>query len=112
MIFNLKDQCENSKSKECYYGAKLNKAIEDCYIGYGILEPGEQNRKIGPGRGHEEILFILKGSAKIYTKEEEFPLQEGEVYHLGDGKKLRISNLTNDKIEFIIAGGHTKFHSH
>ncbi|MBD3197700.1 MAG: hypothetical protein GF317_21790 [Candidatus Lokiarchaeota archaeon] len=111
-MINIKEKCDNSKKKEFYYGAKINKKIKDAYLGMGYLEPNENNRKIGPGRRHEEILFILNGKLKLRGKSEEIILNEGDVYFLSDGNKIKLENLSESRSYFIIAGGHTKHHKH
>ena len=45
MALNLKEKCYESKKKEFFYGAKINKDIKDVYLGLGYLEPGESGRK-------------------------------------------------------------------
>ncbi|TFF96990.1 MAG: hypothetical protein EU547_05655 [Promethearchaeota archaeon] len=112
MIINLKEECHKAKKKEFYYGAKLNKKIKDVYLGMGFLEPNSKERKIGPPRHHEEILYCSNGKLEIIQKGESIILNEGEVYFMSDGKKIKVRNSTDSKVYYIIAGGHTKFHSH
>ena len=112
MKFNLDEKIDQSKDKEFYYGAKLNKAIVDVYLGKGYLEPKE-SRKLGPGRGHEEILYILNGEVKVNIKDlDETKLKEGELIHIPNKSKAIVSNLSDTKVFYIIAGGHTKLHRH
>lgn len=112
MKFNLKEKCHEAKNKEFYYGAMLNRDIVDVYIGQGYLEPNESDKKIGPGRGHEEILYIMNGNVKVELKGEEHVLSEGEVIFIPEGLKATITNLNNERIYYIIAGGHPKPHKH
>ncbi len=112
MKFNLKDNCINCGKKEFYYGPKLNKNIKGVYLGMGFLGPKEENRKVGPGRKHKEIILVVNGKIKIISKNAEIVLEEGEVYFIPDGQKIRLSNLVKQRSYFIIAGGHTKHHSH
>ena len=112
MIINLKNECEKASIKEYFYGAKINKAIKDVYLGLGYLEPNEKNRKEGPSKGHEELLFILDGQIKMKFKDKEVILNEGEIIHLPEKTNVKLENLTDKKIFFIIAGGHIKKHSH
>lgn len=111
-IFNLKQKCQVSKNNEFYYGAKLNKDIVEVYLGMGFLEPNESGKKIGPSRNHEEIFYLAEGEINVETKEYELILREGEVFYMKEGFKLRISNLTNKRIYYMIAGGHSKLHKH
>lgn len=112
MKYNIYQKCLEAKKKEAYYGAKLNKEIKDVYLGVGILEPGEVNKKIGPGRGHEEILYVSKGKIGVKLKDAEHVLEQGELICLLNSQKARVSNLSDDASEFTIAGGHTKPHKH
>jgi len=112
MIVNLKEKSLDSKKKEFFYGAKINKAIQDVYLGLCFLEPGECKRKVGPGKGHEEILFLTEGQIQVTIKDKDFILNEGEVYFIPDGSKAFLKNMTENRCQFIIAGGHTKHHSH
>ena len=112
MVLNLKEKCDSSKKIEFFYGAKLNKNIKDVYLGLCFLNPKESKRKVGPGKGHEEILLLTEGKLKISVQDEDIIINEGEVYFIPDGLKVLIENLTEKKCYFIIAGGHTKHHSH
>ena len=93
MSFNLKDKCESSKDREFFYGAKINKAIKDVYMGYCFLNPGEAERKVGPGRGHEELLYLFNGKIVIIVKDQEIVMNEGEIYHIPDGLKVKLKNV-------------------
>ena len=111
MIFKLKEKCLESSEKEVFYGAKINKAITDVYLGLGFLEP-EETRKEGPGKGHEEILYLLEGQVRIQIKDEELILNEGEAYYISDGQKVTLTNLASKRSYFVMAGGHTKKSHH
>ncbi len=111
-MFNLKKKVGESINKEFYYGAKINKNIIDVYIGMGYLEARETNKKIGPSRNHEEILYLSEGQVKLEIKNEELIMSEGEVFYMPDGQRISISNLTDKKIHYMIAGGHTELHKH
>jgi len=112
MIVNLREKCLESSKKEFFYGAKINREIKDVYLGLCFLEPGETNRKVGPGKGHEELLYLMNGKIRVNTKENEINLNEGEVFFIRDGLKVVLKNLTKERSYFMIAGGHTKRHKH
>jgi len=112
MAFNLKEKCDESKNKEVWYGAKVNKEIKDVYLGLGYLEPGESGRKGGPSRGHEEIFYTLDGKIELIMKKKKTILKKGELLFIPNGNKIRINNLSERRVYFIIAGGHTKHHKH
>ncbi|MFC1669600.1 cupin domain-containing protein [Spirochaetota bacterium] len=111
-IFKLKEKCLESSDREIFYGAKINDKIQDVYLGMGFLEPGEVDRKEGPGKGHEEIIYILNGKVQIATDAVELILEEGSTYYIEDGLKITLKNMANERCYFIIAGGHTVHHSH
>jgi len=112
MSFKLKEQCDNSRKKEFFYGKMQNRNVKDVYLGLCYLEPGESGRKAGPGKGHEEILYLLSDQIKIESKEKEILLNEGEAYFIPEGSFISLKNLTEKRIYFIIAGGHPKPHKH
>ncbi len=112
MIFNLREKCHDSPKKEFFYGAKINREIKDVYLGLCFLEPEELNRKVGPGKGHEELLYLMSGQIQVNTKDKEITLNEGEVFFIPDGLKVFLRNLSEERSYFIIAGGHTKHHKH
>ncbi len=112
MTFNLKEKVDSSKEKEFWYGAMVNKNIKDVYLGLGFLDQGESGRKGGPPHGHEEIIYVIKGKIEISTKESSTILNEGELLFLPDGTGITIKNLSEKRVQFIVAGGHTKHHKH
>ena len=111
-IFELKKKCLESQDREVFYGAKINSRIQDAYLGMGFLEPGEEDRKGGPGKGHEEIIYILNGKVQVSIDGRELILEDGETFFIEDGYKIILKNLTDERCYFVIAGGHTKHHSH
>ncbi|MFX0187300.1 MAG: cupin domain-containing protein [Candidatus Hodarchaeota archaeon] len=112
MTYKLKEKCDNSRKREFFYGNKENRKIKDVYLGLCYLEPNESGRKAGPGKGHEEILYLLSGKIQIESKEKKILLTEGEEYFIPDGYSISLKNLTENRIYFIIAGGHPKPHKH
>ncbi len=111
MIFKLKEKCLKSPQKEIFYGAILNRAITDAYLGLSYLEPGE-TREEGPGKNHEEIIYLIEGKVNIKQKDDDFILNEGEAYFLPDGTKIMVTNMIDKRIFLITAGGHTRGHNH
>jgi len=114
MIVNLKQRCKETNEREFYYGAKLNKDVKDAYLGFGYLEPNEKNKKISPGKGHEEILMVLNGSLRAQFESDEITITDGDAFHIPDRSHVILENLTSKRVTFVIAGGHTKklFHRH
>ncbi|MHA1270569.1 MAG: hypothetical protein ACTSPY_12325 [Candidatus Helarchaeota archaeon] len=111
MIFKLKEKCLETSNKEFFYGNIINKEIKDVYLGLGYLDNGE-HRSFSPGKGHEEIIYLLNGQMKIIMKETEYILNEGEAIYIPESIEITISNLVENRIFFVIAGGHTEKHAH
>jgi len=112
MSFKLLEKCSTCKKAEYYYGAKINNQINDVYFGIGFLEPKEDNRKVGPGRGHEEIIYLQEGKIEVQIKNNTVILDEGELLYIPDKSKVMLKNLAEKKSQFMIAGGHVKHHKH
>ncbi len=112
MVYKLKEKCDKSRKKEIFYGRMQNRNIKDVYLGLCYLEPGESGRKAGPGKGHEEILYLLKGQIQIEEEDKEITLNEGDAYFIPEGSYVSLKNLTKNKIYLIVAGGHPKPHKH
>ncbi|TFF87160.1 MAG: hypothetical protein EU549_05270 [Promethearchaeota archaeon] len=111
LIFKLKDKCLKSPKKEFFYGNIANKDIKNVYLGVGYLDEDE-SRWFSPGKGHEEILYLLEGKMEIEYQDKKEQLNEGEAFHASGKEKINIRNLTNERIFFVIAGGHTEIHAH
>lgn len=110
-IFNTKEDILNIKTGEFLIGSELT-GSHACYLIYGVVEPEEKGRVIKPGKGHEEIVLIIKGKVKV-TGDWNGLLSEGQAIHLADDESLFFENLTDQKIIYVIAGGHSeKGHSH
>ena len=110
MIVNLIEGCLNSRKKEFYYGALMNKDIKDVYLGYGLLDPNEK-REYGPGDHHEEIIMPLNGEIILHLADVKI-LKKGDAFFLKEGLKLKIENKTQEQVFFVIAGGHPVPHHH
>ncbi len=83
-----------------------------CYMIYGVMKAKEKQRLIKPGRGHEEIVLILKGKVKV-TGDWEGILNEGEAFHIVEEESCYFENIADAETVYIIAGGHSeKGHSH
>jgi len=111
MIVNLIENCMKSEKKEFYYGALMNREIKDVYLGYGYLDPNEE-RDFGPGENHEEIIMPINGEMVLSLPDSKISLKKGDAYFLKAGIKIKIGNLTNERLNFVIAGGHPVQHEH
>lgn len=81
------------------------------YLIYGVLAPGETGRRIRPGKGREEILYLINGEARL-EKGGRNPLEivckGGSAVTLPEGSDCWLSNLTSRQVEYVIAGGFTE----
>lgn len=101
---DLRGKAENSNG-EYVYGA-ADTASHACYVIYGILKPGEKERRIKPGKGHEEMLVAVKGSFMV-TGHYNDTLEEGHAVHLAGEQTCLLENRSPEEAIYIIAGGHS-----
>ncbi|MEK6744444.1 MAG: hypothetical protein AABZ15_12575 [Nitrospirota bacterium] len=78
-----------------------------CYLIYGVLKAGEGGRELRPGKGHEEIVLVLRGDLFVrghYAG----PLKEGQALHLRDDENCLLDNPGDGESLYVIAGGHSE----
>ncbi|BCB96771.1 hypothetical protein JZK55_16930 [Dissulfurispira thermophila] len=105
-IFELKNKALNSRDGEYIIGFEETKS-HACYMIYGILRPGEKNRVIKPGVGHEEIVLIVKGDVEVegyYSG----TLKEGTAFHIVGDHECFLENKGMSDAIYVIAGGHSE----
>jgi glyoxylate utilization-related uncharacterized protein len=103
-IFDLQELAEESDG-EYVLGLK-NLQTHAVYIVYGFLKPGERDRKLLPGKGHEEILCVTKGEIQVKKPGETFTLKTGEAVHLREDDEWHLENLGDETAYYVLAGGH------
>ncbi|MBI5251040.1 MAG: hypothetical protein HY912_16240 [Desulfomonile tiedjei] len=81
-----------------------------CYLIFGILTPGEAERLVRPGAGHEEILCAVGGPLLIHTQKGEIRLERGSAVHVREDQSFMISNPGDKEIVYIISGGNSCIH--
>jgi len=81
-----------------------------CYMIYGILEPGEKDRLVRPGEGHEEILCAVDGPVMIHSGRGNIELKQGHAVHVTEKLSFHISNPSEVPVVYIMAGGHSRPH--
>jgi hypothetical protein len=81
-----------------------------CYMIYGFLLPGEGDRLLKPGSGHEEILIAVDGPLTLGKESAEDTLEKGQAVHLRGEESFLISNPSDLPVTYIIAGGHSGNH--
>lgn len=78
---------------------------QSCYLIYGLLAPGDSDRLIRPGAGHEEILCAVTGSLLMRTRHGDILLERGHAVHVKEDESFLISNLGDAAIVYVISGG-------
>ena len=78
-----------------------------CYMIYGVLKPGEKERMIRPGRGHEEILVSVKGRLTV-TGHYNGLLDEGDAFHMAADEACFLENKGECEAVYVVAGGHSQ----
>lgn len=109
-IFDLKNRARNSENKEYILGFEET-GSHACYMIYGILRPGEKDRLIKPGKGHEEIVLAMKGDIKV-TGHYSGILKEGTAFHITGDRECFLENESVNDAIYIIAGGHSEGDHH
>ncbi len=70
------------------------------------MNPGEKNRELKPGAGHEEIFLAVKGIFAL-TGSCSGVISEGQAVHLTGNSVCSVENLTDSEAVYVIAGGHS-----
>ena len=109
-IFEVKNKAAVAKFGEHILGFKET-GSHACYMIYGILKPGEKDRMIKPGKGHEEILLAMLGdidATGFYTGK----LAEGTALHITGDNECFLENNGKADAVYIICGGHSESGHH
>jgi hypothetical protein len=77
-----------------------------CYMVYGMLKPGEKDREIKPGKGHEELLLAAAGNLMV-SGDYNGMIEEGSVIHLRGDQTCYLENNGDGEAVYIISGGHS-----
>ena len=75
------------------------------YLRYGRLRPGEKERRLSARAGHEEIVYVVRGKLLVKGENYEYPVGEGEAFHLKGGDSLTIENPADAEAVYVAAGG-------
>ena len=76
-----------------------------CYLIYGVLKAGEQGRELKPGRGHEELVLVVRGELGlrgVFTG----TLRQGQALQLRGEESCVAENAGEAEACYVIAGGH------
>jgi hypothetical protein len=77
-----------------------------CYLIYGRMKAREKDRRLKPGKGHEEIILAVKGDFRL-SGEADGTLNQGQAVHLSGEETLFLENLTDQPAVYLLAGGHS-----
>ena len=77
-----------------------------CYLIYGRMRGRERDRRLKPGKGHEEMILAVEGDFR-FSGEAEGTLTQGQAVHLSGEETLFLENLTDGPAIYLLAGGHS-----
>ena len=103
-IFDVRDKI-STENKEYILGYKET-GSHACYMIYGHLKAGEEKRLIKPGKGHEEIIFAVKGEF-IISGDVEGLLKEGSAFHAVGDCECYLTNWGSHTAVYMASGGHS-----
>jgi len=75
------------------------------YLVYGEVSAGEE-RKVAPGKGHEEILLVLSGAGVLEGTAGELRLAEGIALYLDEDFEGTITAGGEGGLRYVASGGH------
>lgn len=108
-FINLREKALKSKEGEFVFGAK-HTGSHACYIIYGVLQPGEKDRLVKPGKGHEEMVLAATGNLEV-TSAVTGHLRQGEAFHIVEEQTAYLENKADTEAIYVISGGHSE-HGH
>ncbi|MEW6110447.1 MAG: hypothetical protein AB1632_14980 [Nitrospirota bacterium] len=79
-IYNVSDLALRNNGEYVLGSSDLR--THACYLIYGLLDENEKRRVIKPGKGHEEIVCLVKGEVMLFSEEKSFTLRQGQAVHL------------------------------
>ncbi len=106
------DLSEKAREKGEYILGAEALQTHACYMGFGILAPGEKNREIKPGSGHEEICCVVSGTVTLSRGENRFFVGPGQAFHLRGEEAWFMDNDGTGDAVYVLAGGHSGGHLH
>ncbi|MGC2062246.1 MAG: hypothetical protein WA610_04655 [Thermodesulfovibrionales bacterium] len=112
MNLKLYDLAEGARERGEYILGAEELQTHACYMGFGILGPGEKNREIKPGSGHEEICCMVSGTVTLCSGDNCFFVGPGQAFHLRGEQSWIMNNDGPSEAVYILAGGHSEHHEH
>lgn len=105
-IFKLPQLAELSDNGE-YLLSSQDLGSASAYMLYGRLRPGEAARKVATEAGHEEIIFMLKGSMRVRSGKSAFTVSAGEAFFSKEAQPFYLDNPGEEEAVYIAAGANT-----
>jgi mannose-6-phosphate isomerase-like protein (cupin superfamily) len=105
-LFNIRD-LYREKYKEYVVGSQEIQK-HSVYLVYGEVSSGEK-REMAPN-GHDEILLLLAGDAKLENKEIKTILKKEQAVYMSPDEAFTFIAMSDCK--YIVAGTHTTPHDH
>ena len=105
-LFNIRE-LYREKYKEYIVGSEEIKK-HSVYLVYGEASSGEKREMIPAG--HDEILFLLSGEAKLENKDIKISLEKEQAVYMSPDEAFTFTALSDCK--YIVAGTHTAPHGH
>jgi uncharacterized cupin superfamily protein len=75
------------------------------YLVYNVVEPG-RSAALKSAAGHEEILLVVEGRARVVLGGEEIVLLPGQGAYLGEAPDAVLYADAGERVRFVCAGGH------
>lgn len=75
------------------------------YLVYNVVEPG-RSAPLKSAAGHEEILLVVDGRARVVFGAEELILEPGQGAYLGEAPDGVLYADAGERVRYICAGGH------
>jgi hypothetical protein len=101
---DLRHKALSSENGESIFGA-ADTGSHACYMIYGILKAGEKHRLIRPGKGHEEMVLVVKGSLTA-SGHLQGRLEEGSAFHVVGDVSVFLENTESTESVYVVAGAH------
>lgn len=105
-LFNIREHYKEKYREYIVGSEQIGK--HSVYLVYGEARSGEK-REMAPA-GHDEILFLLSGEAKLENEEINRSLEKEQAVFMNPDEAFTFTALTDCK--YIVAGTHTIPHGH
>jgi mannose-6-phosphate isomerase-like protein (cupin superfamily) len=93
-----------AESKEYIVGPSAL-GSRSAYLVFGEVQPGQVG-KLSAGHGHEEILLVISGRARIAIGGEETVCGEGQGVYLGVEPSGELRPEGGQPVRYVCSGGH------